>query len=59
MGQYVAGHIVKSLVVHLFKQYEVHLLEENESKDNSDADKNSWTPKSEAMLRLTARKNAP
>ncbi|KAI0172764.1 cytochrome P450 monooxygenase GliC2 [Hypoxylon sp. FL1284] len=53
MGQYIAGHIVKSLVVHLFDKYEVGLLEAG--KTSAGSDKNSWTPKAEALLQLTKR----
>jgi hypothetical protein len=56
MGQFVAGHIVKSLVVHLFDRFEVQPVEEK-GKENASvgADMGSWTPKSDALLRLTRR----
>jgi cytochrome P450 len=54
MGQFVAGHIVKSLVVYLFDRFEVQPIEKER---NSSAGKNmgSWTPKSDALLRFTRR----
>jgi hypothetical protein len=57
MGQYVAGHIVKSLAVHLFEQYEVRVLEGRRQGggDSYDIDKSSWTPKADASLQLTKR----
>jgi hypothetical protein len=58
MGQYVAGHIVKSLVLHLFDKYEVHLLKEEKGGDSYNVDKSSWTPKADALLRLTKRQAA-
>lgn len=58
MGQYVAGHIVKSLVVHLFDEYEVHLLKEEQGGDSYNVDKSSWTPKADASLKLTKRQGS-
>ncbi|KAF3766641.1 cytochrome P450 monooxygenase GliC2 [Cryphonectria parasitica EP155] len=55
MGQYVAGHILKSLVVHLFDTYEVSLLEGNQPRTGHETNKNSWTPKAEGSLLLTKR----
>ncbi|KAH7064491.1 cytochrome P450 monooxygenase GliC2 [Paraphoma chrysanthemicola] len=49
MGQYVATHIVKALVLHLFTTYEVKLADENEIK----VDKSGWTPKAGGFLKLT------
>lgn len=58
MGQYVAGHIVKALVVHLFDEYEVRLGEKRQGGDNYDTDKSSWTPKADASLLLTRREGS-
>lgn len=55
MGQYVAGHIVKSLVLHLFDKYEVQVLQGHQGGDSYDVDKSSWTPKAAASLQLTKR----
>lgn len=55
MGQYVAGHILKSLVVHLFDTYEVSLLGEGKARAGQETNKNSWTPKAEESLLLTKR----
>ncbi|KAA8619666.1 Cytochrome P450 [Pyrenophora tritici-repentis] len=56
MGQFVAGHIVKSLVVHLFDRFEVEPVREGETeKADAGADMGSWTPKSDALLRLWRR----
>lgn len=55
MGQYVAGHIVKSLVVYLFDRYEVSLLKADDAGASHETDKNSWTPKADASLLLTKR----
>jgi hypothetical protein len=54
MGQFVAGHIVKSLVVHLFDRFEVQPIDEK-SGTAGGTDMGSWTPKSDALLRLTRR----
>ncbi|CRL17417.1 Cytochrome P450 [Penicillium camemberti] len=54
MGQYLAGHIAKALVVHLFHQYEV-LVSDGRDGANYDTDKSSWTPKADASLQLTRR----
>lgn len=51
MGQYVATHIVKALVLHLFSRYEVQLADESEIK----VDNSGWTPKAAGFLKL-ARK---
>ncbi|KAF1973005.1 putative cytochrome P450 monooxygenase GliC-like protein [Bimuria novae-zelandiae CBS 107.79] len=48
MGQYVATHIVKALVLHLFSVYEVRLADEGAVK----VDKSAWTPKAGGFLRL-------
>ncbi|MCJ1286803.1 hypothetical protein MMC26_006149 [Xylographa opegraphella] len=59
MGQYVATHIVKALVLHLFKEYEVVVSKERKGGDDSyDVDKSSWTPKAGVCLRLTRRQAA-
>jgi hypothetical protein len=58
MGQYVAGHIVKSLVVHLFEEYEVRVLKEHQGGDRYNVDKSSWTPKADASLQLTKREES-
>lgn len=58
MGQYVAGHIVKSLVVHLFEQYEVDIIDGHQGGDNYNVDKSSWTPKAHASLRLVKREGS-
>ncbi|KXX75965.1 Cholesterol 24-hydroxylase [Madurella mycetomatis] len=58
MGQYVAGHIVKSLVLHLFDKYEVSVLQGHQGGDNYDVDKSSWTPKAAASLQLTKRETS-
>ncbi|RMZ66109.1 cytochrome P450 monooxygenase [Pyrenophora seminiperda CCB06] len=55
MGQFVAGHIVKSLVVHLFDRYDVQSIDENKANASASAGMGSWTPKSDAVLRLTRR----
>ncbi|MCJ1415171.1 hypothetical protein MMC32_001502 [Xylographa parallela] len=56
MGQYVATHIVKALVVHLFKEYEVVISKEGQGGEGRYAiDKSSWTPKAGVCLRLTRR----
>lgn len=55
MGQYVAGHILKSLVVHLFDTYEVSLLGAGKARAGQETNKNSWTPKAEESLLLTKR----
>lgn len=55
MGQYVAGHIAKALVVHLFQQYEVQVLDGRLGAGKYDTDKSSWTPKADASLLLTKR----
>ncbi|KAK3373150.1 cytochrome P450 monooxygenase GliC2 [Lasiosphaeria ovina] len=58
MGQYVAGHIVKALVVHLFGEFEVQVLDgRRQGGDGYDVDKSSWTPKAGASLRLTKRES--
>ncbi|KAL8882139.1 MAG: hypothetical protein Q9198_000811 [Flavoplaca austrocitrina] len=58
MGQYIAGHIVKSLVVHLFDGYEVSVLKGHQGGNSYDIDKSSWTPKADASLQLTAQKGS-
>jgi len=55
MGQYVAGHIAKALVAHLFNQYEVFISDGSQGSDDYDTDKSSWTPKADASLLLTKR----
>jgi gliotoxin/aspirochlorine/mycotoxins biosynthesis cytochrome P450 monooxygenase len=55
MGQYVAGHIVKSLVAHLFDEYEVCIVERRQGGKSYDVDKSGWTPKADASLQLTKR----
>ncbi|KAK3988694.1 cholesterol 24-hydroxylase [Cladorrhinum sp. PSN332] len=56
MGQYVAGHIVKSLIVHLFNDYEVVLESGGQQKGQGyDVDNSSWTPKAAIELRLSPR----
>lgn len=55
MGQYVAGHIVKSLVAHLFDEYEVGILKGGLGADSYNVDKSSWTPKADGLLQLTKR----
>nr|BAZ95825.1 P450 cpaC [Curvularia pallescens] len=58
MGQFVAGHIVKSLVAHLFDSFEVEPVEEKGKEGASGgADMGNWTPKSDALLRLTSRES--
>ena len=57
MGQYTAGHIVKALGVHLFKQYDVTLADE--TQEGYDVEKSSWTPKASARLRLTKKTSPP
>ena len=55
MGQYVAGHIAKALVVHLFQQYEVLVSGGGGGNNKYNTDKSSWTPKADASLQLTKR----
>lgn len=58
MGQYVAGHIAKALVVHLFQQYEVLVSDRRRRGNNYDTNKSSWTPKADASLQLTKREGS-
>ena len=58
MGQHIAGHIVKSLVVHLFDRYEVRVMEGHQEGNSYDVDKSSWTPKADAELQLTTREGS-
>lgn len=55
MGQYVAGHIAKALVAHLFQQYEVLVSDGRGGDNNYNTNKSSWTPKADASLLLTKR----
>ncbi|KAI0469850.1 cytochrome P450 monooxygenase GliC2 [Xylariaceae sp. FL0804] len=55
MGQYVAGHIAKAVVAHLFEKYEVEVSDGRKAGDAYDTDKSSWTPKADASLTLTRR----
>ena len=55
MGQYVAGHIAKALVAHLFQQYEVLVSDGSGGDNNYNTNKSSWTPKADASLLLTKR----
>ncbi|KAI0111118.1 cytochrome P450 monooxygenase GliC2 [Nemania sp. FL0031] len=57
MGQFVAGHIVKSLIVHLFREYDVNVLKSSQDNegDSYNVDKASWTPKADVLLKLTRR----
>ncbi|CEJ81071.1 hypothetical protein VHEMI01221 [[Torrubiella] hemipterigena] len=55
MGQYVAGHIVKSLALHLFDQYEVQVMDAGKKDPAQNVDKSNWTPKADSPLRLTKR----
>lgn len=55
MGQYVAGHIVKALVAHLFNEYEVVVEKGAQEGQGYDIDKSSWTPKAGIELKLTKR----
>lgn len=55
MGQYLAGHIAKALVAHLFQEYEVLVWKGgNGGKGGSEygTNKESWTPKADASLVL-------
>lgn len=59
MGQYVAGHIVKSLVVHLFDRYDVRLLGAGiPGLTDYETDRNSWTPKADVLLELVKREGS-
>ncbi|KAF2121668.1 cytochrome P450 monooxygenase GliC2 [Lophiotrema nucula] len=55
MGQYVASHIVKALVLHLFREYNVVLADGAQAGGSYDVDKSGWTPKAGGYLQLTKR----
>ncbi len=55
MGQYVAGHIVKSLALYLFDTYEVNTRDSGRADEAYNVDKSSWTPKADSLLQLTKR----
>ncbi|KAJ8122072.1 hypothetical protein ONZ43_g1644 [Nemania bipapillata] len=57
MGQFVASHIVKSLVLHLFRAYDIDVLKGSKEQegDSYNVDKASWTPKADVLLKLTKR----
>lgn len=55
MGQYVAGHIAKALVAHLFQQYEVLVSDGCGGNNSYSTSKSSWTPKADASLLFTKR----
>ncbi|ORY18406.1 cytochrome P450 monooxygenase GliC2 [Clohesyomyces aquaticus] len=55
MGQYVASHIVKALVVNLFSKYDVVLANKHEEAHGYNVDKSGWTPKAGGSLLLTKK----
>lgn len=58
MGQYVAGHIVKSLALYLFDKYEVNTMAARRAEQGYNVDKSSWTPKADSLLQLTKREGS-
>ena len=56
MGQYVASHIVKALVLHLFREYEVTLAVGRQDGNSYDVDKSGWTPKAGGYLQLMKKR---
>lgn len=55
MGQYVAGHIVKSLALHLFGSYKVEIVSPQKQGSGYIVDQSSWTPKADSLLQLTRK----
>ncbi|KAI1194822.1 cytochrome P450 monooxygenase GliC2 [Nemania serpens] len=57
IGQYVASHIAKALLLHLHLEYEVVMLDSKQKGDGAHGvDKTSWTPKENATLHLTKKR---
>ncbi|KAI1824155.1 cytochrome P450 monooxygenase GliC2 [Xylaria intraflava] len=58
MGQFTAGHIAKSLAVHLFREYDVTVPKGGQGGGSYAVDKTSWTPKADVLLELARRQKS-
>ncbi|UKZ70826.1 uncharacterized protein TrAtP1_011795 [Trichoderma atroviride] len=53
LGQYLAGHMVKAILVHLFSQYEAKIIDGRKGKADYDIDKTTWVPVADVTVELT------
>ncbi|EED13062.1 cytochrome P450 monooxigenase GliC-like, putative [Talaromyces stipitatus ATCC 10500] len=53
LGQYLAGHMVKAIMVHLFAQHEVIIKNGRSGKDDYMIDKNTWVPVANVTIELS------
>lgn len=53
LGQYLAGHMVKAIMVQLFSQHEVRIKDGRSGKDDYRIDKNTWVPVADVTVELS------
>ncbi|QKX59052.1 uncharacterized protein TRUGW13939_06182 [Talaromyces rugulosus] len=53
LGQYLAGHMVKAIIVHLFSQHEVRIKNGRIGEDDYQIDKHTWVPVADVNVELS------